>query len=311
MSAGPPSPPPRLRVAVIGSGRVGAVLGAALLRAGHPVVATCAVSELSRLRAEALLPGVPILDAARAVHGADLVLLTVPDRVLGDLVRGLAATGAVRPGQFWCHTSGSQGLEVLEPASSAGAIALAIHPVMTFTGTSVDLDRLADCPFGVSALPEFRPVAEALVVEMGGEPIWIPSEVRPRYHAALSLASNGLMAVVAASLAVLDDAGIEHPARLVEPLLTASLDNSLRLGDAAMTGPVVRGDADTVRMHVRALDEVSTDTAQAYVDIARLILARARAAGTIAPVLAEDIAAVLDADRVWSGEPDHEDEGRR
>ena len=306
MSAGPSSPPPRLRIAVIGSGRVGAVLGAALMRAGHQVVAACAVSELSRLRAEALLPGVPILDAPRAVEHADLVLLTVPDRVVGNLVRGLAATNNVTPGQFWVHTSGSQGLDVLEPASASGAIALAIHPVMTFTGTSVDLERLADCPFGVSATPEFRPVAEALVVEMGGDPIWIPSQARPRYHAALSLSSNGLMAIVAASMAVLNDAGIEHPGRLVEPLLVASLDNALRLGDAAMTGPVVRGDADTVRMHAEALAEVSADTAAAYRGIARLILARARAAGTLGGSLAEEVASVLGDDRATSGDPDRE-----
>jgi predicted short-subunit dehydrogenase-like oxidoreductase (DUF2520 family) len=293
MSAGPSSPPPRLRVAVIGCGRIGAVLGAALARAGHHLVGTCAVSELSRLRAAALLPHVPILDAPTAVERADLVLLTVPDRVLPDLVRGLGATGHVRPGQFWCHTSGSQGLDVLEPAILADAVPLALHPVMTFTGTSIDLDRLADCPFGVTAPPEFRPVAEALVLEIGGDPVWIPADARVLYHAALTLGSNGLMALIAASVSTLDDAGIDAPRRLLEPLLTASLDNALRLGDGAMTGPVVRGDADTVRAHIRALEEVSMPTVQAYRAMAQLIVARALAAGTLDAAMAREVLEAL------------------
>ena len=88
---------------------------------------------------------------AEVLARADLVLLTVPDDALPGLVEGLAETGAVRPGQLLVHTSGRYGTKVLDPALRAGALPLALHPAMTFTGTPVDVQRLAGCSFGVTA----------------------------------------------------------------------------------------------------------------------------------------------------------------
>ena len=286
-------PAPRLRIGIIGAGRVGAVLGAALARAGHQVTGVTAVSDLSRLRAEALLPGVPIVDVPTAVRSVDLVLVAVPDDALGPLIASLAANGHVTPGQFWAHPSGRHGIDVLQPVVGAGAGAVAIHPVMTFTGTSVDLARLADCPFGVTASPGLRPVAEALVVEMGGDPVWVPDEHRATYHAALSYGANYLITLVAQSLELLREAGIESPQRLIAPLLSASLDNALRMGDQALTGPVMRGDADSVAAHLRAIEIVSAEAALGYRALARLTADRAVEAGLLSSRDAESLLGVL------------------
>ncbi|MGL5819971.1 MAG: NAD(P)-binding domain-containing protein, partial [Phycicoccus sp.] len=130
------SHPARLAVGVVGTGRVGAALGAALARAGHRVVGAYAVSDTSRARAEALLPGVPVLaDPAEAVRRAELVVLAVPDDALPDLVSGLASTGAWQAGQIVAHTSGRHGVAVLDPAREHHVLPLALHPAMTFTGT--------------------------------------------------------------------------------------------------------------------------------------------------------------------------------
>ncbi len=278
---------------LVGAGRVGAVLAAALRRAGHEVVAASAVSDLSRLRAEALLPGVPIVAAPDAARDADLVLLAVPDDVLPGLVSGLVDDGAIHAGQFVVHPSGRHGIDVLGPAAQAGAVPLALHPLMTFTGTSVDLARLEDCPFGVTAEAQVRPIAEALVVEMGGEPVWVPEQARALYHAAVSFGANYLMAVVLESLELLRVAGLEEPARLMAPLLSASLDNALRAGETALTGPVARGDADTVAEHLMRLHEVAPEAASAYRALARLTADRALAGGLLAPAEAERLLAVL------------------
>lgn len=287
------SGPPRLRIGIIGAGRVGAVLGAALRRAGHDIVAVAGVSDLSRLRAEALLPGVPILPAPDVARDADLVLLAVPDDVLPGLVSGLVETGAIHAGQFVAHPSGRFGIEVLDPVRAVGAMPLAIHPVMTFTGTSVDLARLEDCPFGVTAPEAIRPVAEALVVEMGGEPVWVPEEARVLYHAGVAFGANFLMTVVLQSLDLLRDAGMVEPQRLMAPLLSASLDNALRHGDTSLTGPVARGDARTVADHLRHIEEVSPAAAAGYRALARLTADRALAAGLIDMTAAADLLAVL------------------
>ncbi len=282
-----------MAVGVVGSGRVGPVLGAALALAGHTVVGVSGVSDASRRRAEALLPGVPRLEPTEVIARADLALLTVPDDALPDLVAGLASTGVVKPGQLLAHASGRHGVGVLEPATRAGALPLALHPVMTFTGTSVDVARLAGATFGVTAPEQLRPAAEALVVEMGGEPEWIEESDRTLYHAALSHAANHLVTLLAESMDLLASAGVGDPGRMLGPLAGAALDNVLRSGDAALTGPVARGDAGTVAAHVARLREVSADGLAAYLAMARLTAGRALANGMLAPRDAEALLDVL------------------
>lgn len=269
------------RVGVVGSGRVGAVLGAALVGAGHPVVALHGVSDASAARAAALLPGVPRVSPAEVLERSDLVLLTIPDDALGPLVDGLAATGAVRPGQLIVHTSGRHGVEVLGSAAAAGALPLALHPAMTFTGTAVDLQRLRGTVFGVTAPPPLRARAESLVVELGGVPMWVPEERRVLYHAALAHGANHLVTLVSEAMDLLRAAGVEDPASTLRPLLGAALDNALASGDAALTGPVARGDAGTVRAHLDAIETVSPSAARAYAELARVTAERAIGSGRL------------------------------
>lgn len=275
------TPPARLRVGIVSAGRVGAALGAALARAGHDVVAVSAVSTASLRRADAMLPGVPVLPPDEVVGASDFVLLAVPDDELRGLVAGLAATDAWRAGQIAAHTSGAQGIGVLDAAAARGVLPLALHPVMTFAGRPEDVDRVAGATFGVTSDEQTRPVAEALVVEMGGEPVWVPESARPLYHAALTVGSNHLVTLVNDALELLDGAGVEQPARLLAPLLSASLDNVLRLGDAALTGPVSRGDTETVQKHLRTLAERAPTELAAYVAMARRTAERARATGRL------------------------------
>ena len=294
---GPAAPhPARLAVGVIGAGRAGTALAAALARAGHTVVAVSAVSDASVRRARAAFPGAVITEPGQVIGLADLVLLTVPDDALPGLVAGLAATGAPLEGRMLAHASGRHGLAVLEPAVRLGGLPLALHPVMTFTGRSDDLDRLPGTCFGVTAPDVLRTAAEALVIEMGGEPVFIAEEHRDLYHAALAGAANHLITLVTQAEDLLRAAGVSDPARLLGPLLSASLDNALRLGDAGLTGPVARGDAQTVAAHVAALDaapSASPAAVAAYIAMARLTADRALATGMLKPADAERLLDVL------------------
>ncbi|MCW2603494.1 MAG: uncharacterized protein JWN61_1629 [Pseudonocardiales bacterium] len=244
-------------------------------------------------RAQDRLPGAAIVPADDVVAMSALVVLAVPDDVLPELVVGLAATGAWRPGQFVVHTSGAHGLGVLAPAAAAGALVLALHPAMTFTGRDEDIARLDGAPFGVTAEAGLRPVAEALVVEMGGEPFWVGESARTAYHAALSLGSNHLVTLVSDALDLLGAAGVEEPARVLAPLLGAALDNTLRLGDGALTGPVSRGDAHTVAGHLRAIDDLVPPLRPPYIAMAARTAVRAEAAGRITATQAAAVRAVL------------------
>jgi predicted short-subunit dehydrogenase-like oxidoreductase (DUF2520 family) len=273
--------PARLRAGVVGAGRVGAVLGAALAAAGHDVVAASGLSAATTERAARLLPGVPLLPADEVVAASDLVVLAVPDDILGGLVAGLAETGAWRRGQLLFHTSGAHGLAVLAPAERAGVLTLALHPAMTFSGGPEDLHRVVAAPFGVTSHPEHRAVAETLVLEMGGEPFWVAESDRGLYHAALVTGANHLVTLVAEAADLLRTAGVADPARVLTPLLTAALDNGLRRGDRGLTGPVSRGDVGTVAAHLRTLTARAPSAVDAYVALARRTTERALAAGRL------------------------------
>ncbi|MEU6643259.1 DUF2520 domain-containing protein [Saccharomonospora sp. NPDC046836] len=291
------SRPARLAVGVVSAGRVGSVLGAALARAGHAVVAASAVSEASVRRAERLLQGVPLLPPDEVAQRADLVLLALPDDVLGPMTSGLAATGAFRAGQIVVHTSGAHGVDVLSPAAELGALPLALHPVMTFTGREEDLERIAACSIGVTATPDDEAawnVGEALTVEMGAEPVRIPEAARPLYHAALSHGANHLITLVADSVELLRGNGVRDAERLLAPLLSAALDNVLRHGDRALTGPVARGDAGTVATHLRVLGDQAPDVATCYAALARRTVARASSAGLLGADAAAELGKLLD-----------------
>lgn len=281
---------PTLRVGVIGAGRVGSVLGAALRAAGHQVVGASAVSEASQERAAALLPGVPLRDVQDVVAAADVVLLTVPDDVIGPLVAGLAANGAWDGGRVAVHTSGFRGLDVLQPVLDVGGDAVVLHPVMTFTGVPSDVDRIVGTPIAVTASMGADLLADALALDLGGEPFRLADKDRATYHAALSHAANHLTTIVAQSAQLLRGVGIDDPATLLRPLLETALENSLQCGDRALTGPVARGDIGTVAAHLHALQNQPEDIRSAYRALAsattkRVAARRAMPAESVQPML--------------------------
>jgi predicted short-subunit dehydrogenase-like oxidoreductase (DUF2520 family) len=272
--------PARLSVGIISAGRVGAALGAALERAGHVVVACSAVSNASLQRAHRHLPESAILPVDEVAQRAELVLLAVPDAELESVVSGLAATHAVRPGTIVVHTSGANGVGVLAPLTEQGCLPLAIHPAMTFTGSDEDFVRLADACFGITADDNIGyAIGQSLVLEIGGEPFRVREDARTLYHAALAHASNHVVTVVSDAVEALraalwgqelmgqqlvDDAPGGLAERVIGPLTRAAVENTLQRGQAALTGPVARGDAGALVAHLRALAETDPEVAEAY-----------------------------------------------
>jgi predicted short-subunit dehydrogenase-like oxidoreductase (DUF2520 family) len=283
------------RIGVVGAGRVGAVLAAALRAAGHEIVAVSGDSPASRARIETLLPGVPVDGPGAVARTCDLLLLTVPDDTLEDVVAMLGAGGAVGGGQYVVHTSGKHGLAALAAAAARGADVLAMHPAMTFTGTGADLDRLRGCAFGLTATGATRALAERLVGDLGGAPVWVPEDKRGLYHAGVAHGANHLVTLVAQAMDLLRGSGAEHPAAILRPLLEAALDNALRQGDAALTGPIARGDVDTVRGHLAHIAEDAPATLASYVAMARATAERAVRDDRLPPGRAAAIERTLDA----------------
>ncbi|MBY0440858.1 MAG: DUF2520 domain-containing protein [Mycobacteriaceae bacterium] len=297
--------PARLKVGVISAGRVGTALGVALERADHVVVACSATSAGARQRAKKWLPDTVVMPPLAVAASAELLILAVSDTALAGLVSDLAANAAVPPAAIVAHTSGAHGVGVLAPLIEQGCTALAIHPAMTFTGSDADINRLSGTCFGVTATDEVGcAIAQSLVLEMGGEPFLLAEQARPLYHAALAHASNHLVTLLADALEALRAAGGDElfghePAgaypsgaariaeRIVGPLARAALENTLSSGQAALSGPVVRGDAAVVGEHLRVLAEVDPKLAQSYRANALRTAQRANACEQVVEVLSQ------------------------
>jgi predicted short-subunit dehydrogenase-like oxidoreductase (DUF2520 family) len=293
--------PARLKVGIISAGRVGTALGVALERADHVVVACSAISHASRQRAQRRLPDTPVVSPPDVAASAELLLLAVPDSELAGLVSGLAATSAVRPDTIVAHTSGANGVGILAPLTPH-CIPLAIHPAMTFTGADEDINRLPDTCFGITAADDVGyAIGQSLVLEMGGEPFCVREDARVLYHAALAHAGNHIVAVLADALEALraalrgsellgqqtiDDQPGGIAERIIGPLARAALENTLQRGQAALTGPVARGDAAAVAQHLAALEGVDPELANAYRVNALRTAQRAHAPDVVIEVLA-------------------------
>jgi predicted short-subunit dehydrogenase-like oxidoreductase (DUF2520 family) len=293
--------PARLSVGVVSAGRVGTAMGEALERVGHVVFGCAAVSDASLRRAESRLPDAVVMPAVDVARRSELLLLAVPDQELDALVRGLASTDAVSPGTLVMHTSGANGVDILAPLAGRGVVTMAVHPAMTFSGAPEDTDRLSSACFGITAGDEIgQAIAQALVLEIGGEPVGVREDERTLYHAALAHGSNHLVTLVADALDALRSAlsateltgqqpieqrpgGVAE--RVMAPLLSAALDNVLRSGQSALTGPVARGDGATVEKHLDVLTALDPRIAAGYRALALRTAERAGADQSIVNIL--------------------------
>ncbi|MGO2036006.1 MAG: Rossmann-like and DUF2520 domain-containing protein [Brevibacterium sp.] len=294
-----PDDAPRLGIGIIGCGRLGASIGAAWRQAGHAIIGVSATSAASLERAESMLPGVPVLDPDEIAERAELLLIAVPDGEIESLVTGLANLGRIHSGQILVHCSGRYGTDVLDSGTRLGALPIALHPSLSFTGTEVDLTRLRQATVAVTAPAPIRAVGEALVVEMGAEPIELAEADRALYHAAITHASNHSITIISEAMEMLAEAGVDDPARVLTALVDASVANTLQNGPKALTGPVSRGDTGTVAAHLSALSEFSLSVSNpaarnSYIALARSTTAKALSLGRISDAQAQEILAALD-----------------
>lgn len=222
----------RLGVGVIGAGRVGPVIAAALAGAGHALTGITSGSDDDRV--EAILPGVPQLTADEVARRSELVVIAVPHDQLPGLVAGLAELGAWQPGQLVLHTDAAYGARVLDPAAQRGAIPLAIHPAIVFTGaSSIDLRQLAQAYAAVTAPAPVLPIAQALAVELGCEPVVVAEDDRPTYAEAIATATEFSRSIVRQSSELLRRVGVDNPGGYLSALVRSSVDQALVDGSGA------------------------------------------------------------------------------
>ncbi|CAH0189970.1 DUF2520 domain-containing protein [Microbacterium foliorum] len=225
----------RLGVGIIGAGRVGPVIGAALAGAGHAITGITSGSDDDR--ASAVLPDVPILDPLEVVRRSELVVIAVPHDQLPDLIAGIAEVGGWQLGQLVLHTDPAYGVGVLRPAAQSGAIPLAVHPAITFTGSTIDLRQLQVSYAAVTAPAGVLPIAQALAVEMGCEPIVIDEADRPAYADVIQTVTEFSRSIIAQATGSLGEIGVENPGGYLSALVQSTVERALR--DASSPEPLL------------------------------------------------------------------------
>lgn len=251
MSLGPGST--ALTVGVIGPGRAGTGLALAWARAGHGV-------RLHGRRAKPLPPPLALTvgpeDAPPPWTGeVDVIVLAVSDDAIAPLAAMLASHAAVAPRHIVLHLSGSLDHGALAALAQSGAALGSLHPLQTLVEPARVPDRLAGAWAAVEGMPRAVATAERLARNVGLRPFHVRPEDKPRYHAAAVFASNYFVVVEAVAERLLRSVGIGDEAwGALRPLVEGTLANLRDAGpEAALTGPVRRGDVDTLARHLAVL----------------------------------------------------------
>lgn len=270
------APPRRFSLCLVGAGRAGTAVAAALQRAGHQVVGvasrTAASAEAAAARLGAEVVGVEALPLC------DVVLLGVPESALASV--GETVAGAAAPGTVLWHLAGSAGIEPL-----TGDLRCALHPVQAFPDPDAGLARLPGSAWGLTCDDSVREWARVVATEdLGGRVFDVAEKDRPVWHAAAVTAAGGAIAIMSLGEQLLGSIGVTAAGDVLGPLAGASVANAAARGaTASLTGPAVRGEWATVTSHVRALEAAAPELVEPYRQATRLILRVAEGAGRVTP----------------------------
>jgi predicted short-subunit dehydrogenase-like oxidoreductase (DUF2520 family) len=270
-------------VGIVGAGAVGTALGVALSRGGWPIQAVASRDVGRRERFRSLVPGVrAFAEATALLDEVELVIVAVPD----DVIPSVAGRLHLYSGQAIVHTSGLLGAEALSPAMAAGTQIGAFHPLVAFADTERAVAALRGATIAIEGDPQLLELLARMAEAVGGTPVRLPSGTKAAYHAAAMLAAGGLVALLDAIAELGRVAGLDEAGSLAVygPLLEQTLANAKAIGISnALTGPMTRGDAGTVKAHLAELRAHAPGVLELYDALARRELALAEARGTLAP----------------------------
>lgn len=290
-------------VAIIGAGRVGGAVGALLVNAGYPVTAVATRSRETAEQARRFIgSGEATTDVAHAAASAEIVFITTPDGAIRSVCERIAAGGGFRTGALAVHTSGAHTMDLLDAARRAGARRAVLHPLQSVPSREQGSENIPGSYFRLDADPEAADIARELVKALGGIELALPRWQPDRqsvalYHAGAVVVSNYFVALIDYGLKFYEVLGADRREALkaVLPLIKGTLANIEKLGvTGALTGPIARGDAETIRGHIDAMKERAPELLGTYRELAKLTVAVAREKGGITPQTARELLAMLD-----------------
>jgi predicted short-subunit dehydrogenase-like oxidoreductase (DUF2520 family) len=292
---------PKEKIAIIGLGKAGTAMGFLLRQAGYPIVAVATrlgASLQERLR----YTGGQVFaapDCARAASLADCILIATPDDSIGAVCQAIARGKGFQPGDKVIHMSGAGGLDLLQPAGDAGALTACIHPLQSFADVEGAIRNIPASTFGITTDERLKTWSANLVRTLGGIPFFVPAEIKPLYHAAACMASNHLTALLHMVEETYHSLGLnrEEAFRSFWPLVLGTIRNIENKGTVeALTGPISRGDAGTIRQHLVVLREQLPAYVNAYREMGLQTVALAVEKKSLSPAQADLIKKILQED---------------
>ncbi len=289
-------------VAIIGAGRVGSSIGFLLQRAGFLVVSVVTRSRESAESAAAFIgAGEPTTDVAQAAANAGIILITTPDRAIRETCDSIAASG-IRQDSIVVHTSGAHSLDLLSSARARGAYRAVLHPLQSLASREQGIKTLPGSYFRIEADPAALIMVKEIMKALGGIELVMPkwtsdTDSSALYHAGAVVVSNYFVALVDYGLKFYQALGAEKKEALkaVLPLIRGTLHNIESLGiPDALTGPIMRGDIETVRSHLSAMGNRTPELAGLYKQLARHTVAVARDKGSITEITAAEMLKVVE-----------------
>src|SRR5437899_3702741 len=283
----------KLKLGIIGAGRVGTALAMSFAGGGYAVIAVASRSIASSRRLVRRIRGARAMSSLQeAADRADLVFLTVPDDSIGTVASGIRW----RAGVACVHCSGAADLDVLSKAAAEGALVGGFHPLRMF-GEIGSFD-MRGCSIAIAGPVALARELDRLARAIGARPLRLPEGGRALYHAAANFSGAFVVALIAETVALWKKLGIAEgdALRALLPLLRGSVDNVEALGAAGALGSVVaRGDVGTIRKHLDALATAAPESLDLYRLLSLRTIPLARAKGTLEPEAAREIEVLLSA----------------
>ncbi|VFQ43048.1 Rossmann-like and DUF2520 domain-containing protein [Desulfoluna butyratoxydans] len=277
----------KARCAVVGCGRVGTSLVIHLDRVGYPLCGVASRSAESAEKAAGLVSGTPYsTDPVAVTRDADLVFITTPDDTIAEVAEAIAAAGGFKQGATVLHCSGSLPSTIMEKARLAGARIGSMHPLQSFAGADRETNPFEGIIMSVEGDAPSVELALGLASDLGARGLTIETRAKTMYHAAAVVASNCFVTVQDMAWQFIGDAGVseEDAWSVLGPLIEGTMANIRKVGPvAALTGPVARGDVDTIGTHLDKIAEMKPGLAALYKALCLHTVDMASRKGTLTP----------------------------
>ncbi len=243
---------------LIGAGKVGTTLGKALSEAGYNIKSlSCATLPEAVESRQIIGQGEPSINNIHTAQNGEILFISVPDDRIEDVVQELDSSDIFWQKKIIFHCSGLLPSDVLKPLRTKGASTASFHPIQSFSNKNAASGIFQNTYFGLEGEEQAVITGREIASDLGGHSIQIRPEDKPIFHAAFSMTSNFFVVLLDSAVALLKTSGLseEKAVQILRPLLEGTLknikeENNIR---SALTGPVIRGDGQTVKAHLGAI----------------------------------------------------------